>query len=99
MGLFYYSTSFTTDTWVHVTTIYRGPNDGEGMKVYHDGADIGSTTQKFPRQTDTPSGIVKVGRWFDPPGAGGYGSLYLDELLFWNRQISEADIQLIKDLV
>ena len=86
-----------THTWLHVAIVYRGPNEGEGITVYHDGINKGSNTTRDSRITVTPSGIVKIGRRFDEPGNAVYGSSHVDELLFFNYQLSQPEIVIIKN--
>ena len=78
--------------------VYRGPNIGEGIPVYHDGVFKGNMSQKVPGNKGTPSGIVKIGTSLDPPGTADFTSVYLDELLFWNRQMSQTEIVMIKNM-
>ena len=77
--------------------VYRGPSNGQGITVYHDGVKMGSGIIRIESNQDNPSGIVKIGRQFDEQVGGPNGSVYLDELLFWNQQMSETDIQMAMD--
>ena len=76
---------------------YRGPNNGEGITVYHDGVNIGSDTTKDSDSRARPSGVVKIGRLYDEPGAPVYGSAHVDELLFFNCMLSESEIVMIRN--
>ena len=82
---------------MHVAMIYRGPNDGEGIIVYHDGVDMGNDTTKTSYSYIPPSGVIKIGRLFDEPGTPRYGSAHVDELLFFNYQLSQPEVTMIKD--
>ena len=76
--------------------IYRGPN--QGITIYHDGIEKESGT-RCRVATVSSSGIVKIGRLLDPPGSTYYGSVYLDELLFWNRQVGGEEIDTIMNMM
>ena len=91
--------SATTNTWMHFAIVYRGPNKGEGFTVYHDGINKGSDTSKNPYSFVMLSGVVKIGRWCDEPGDLQYGSVYLDELLFFNHQLNLTEVNMIMSLV
>ena len=88
--------SASTDTWLHVAIVYRGPNEGEGFTVYHDGVDKGNHTTKSSGNY-TGIGAVKIGRLYDEPGSAYYGSAHVDELLFFNYQLSPSQINMTKN--
>ena len=94
---FYKKVSASTDTWIHVAMVYRGPNKGEGFTIYHDGVVKGSDTTRVSWSSATPSGIVKIGRWLDEPGDPFYGSAHVDELIFFNHMLSQSEIVKIKN--
>ena len=91
--------SISPNSWIHVTMIYRGPNSGEGITVYHDAVEVGSDTVPYTLYTVTSSGMFKIGRKFDPPGDKQYGTMYMDELLFWNRILHQTEIEMVKNMV
>ena len=76
--------------------VYRGPNEGQGITVYHNGEDKGNDTTKWP-WSYTGTGAVKIGRWFDEPGPPYYGSAHVDELIFFNHMLSQSEIVMIKN--
>ena len=86
------------NTWFHITMIYRGPNEGEGFTVYHDGVNNGNDTTKGSYTRNPPSGKVKIGRIFDEPGTTYYGSACVDELLFFNQQLFDSEIITIMNM-
>ena len=86
------------NTWMHVAIVYKGPNDDEGITVYHDGINKGSDTAKHSYSPANATGIVKIGRRFDEPGSAQYGPVYLDELLFFNRQLNQSEIVIITSM-
>ena len=84
--------SVSINQWIHVAMLFKGHRTGEGITVYLDGNSKGNDMYSVQYNTGTPSGIVKIGRWLDSPGSAHYGSVYLDELLFWNQQMSPNEI-------
>ena len=76
------SKSDQCNTWRHVAAVYKGPNEGEGITVYHDGVNTGNDTTRDPQHTFKQPRIVKIGRWSDDPGRPFYGPAHLDELIF-----------------
>ena len=79
--------------------VYRGPNNGEGIIVYHDGVNKGNDTTRRPFSTSTPMGIVKIGRRFDEPSSAYHASVHINELLFFNRQLLQSEIIAVMKLV
>ena len=96
-GLFVEDVSASTDTWLHVAIVYRGPNESEGFTVYHDGVDMGRSVTTKTSYNYTGTSTVKIGRLHDEPGSALYGSAYVDELLFFNYQLSPSQINMIKN--
>ena len=88
--------SASTDTWLHVAIVYRGPNESEGITVYHDGVDKGNHTTKR-LWSFTGTGTVKIGRHCDKSGPQHYGSAHVDELIFFNHMLSQSEIVMIKN--
>ena len=56
------------DTWVLVTLIYKGPNEGDGIIIYHDATNKGNKTTMSSSSPGTAPGIIKIGKMFDEPG-------------------------------
>ena len=94
----YFSTSYSADynTWIHVGYVFRGPSNGQGIRVYKDGIYENAGSQKASWSTGTPSGVLKIGRLFEGSDAK-YSRAQVDELMFWNRQLSEDEIRTIKN--
>ena len=80
-----------------MAVVYRGPHQGEGITVYHDGVNKGNGETRDSFSPATPSGIVKIGRRFDEPGSPLYGSAHVDELIFFNRMLFQSEIVMIKN--
>ena len=77
--------------------VYQGPNNNQGITVYHDGVNKGSDLIRTSSGQVAPSGIVKIGRRFDEPGTPRYGSAHVDELLFFNHMLSPSQINMVKN--
>ena len=86
------------DTWMHVSLVYRGPAEGEGIRLYVDGLPAGDDTSRNPVTTTAPAdGRLKISKLFEGGNAQKTPTT-IDELLFWNRQLSQAEITAIKNL-
>ena len=79
--------------WYHLALVFHGPNPGEGMSVYHGWnrltKDDGLTANEYP---NPPDGTVVIGK-YQTNGDTNYGSVMVDELTFWNRQLLPSEIQ------
>ena len=91
--------------WVHAVMNYVGPNEGQGIRIYNDGELIGSDTTKSGEANSPSDGRILIGR-ADLPliGSGGgtlpfYTSVEVDELLIFNRTLTEPEIILLKQYI
>ena len=87
--------SASTNTWIHVTMIYRGPNNDQGIEVYQDGVIKASSTMRSSITTAIPSGILKIGRLFNGIIDSNLASISMDELMFFNYQLNQTGIHMI----
>ena len=87
----------TYDTWVHAGLVFRGAADGEGIMIYTDGTLRKTITGRVSSMTGNPSGVLKIGRLFEG-SEGRSSSAQVDELMFWNRQLSGDEIMTIKNM-
>ena len=78
------------DTWLHVALVYKGPAEGDGLPA-------GDDTTRDPVTTVPADGRLKISKLFEE-GNGHNSPATIDELLFWNRQLSQAEITAIKNL-
>ena len=80
--------------WFHVVYNYIGPNNGEGVTIYHDGVEelwkADRTTHGYP----AGSGNVVIGRT-SPSKDENYASVMMDELMFFNRKLTVEEIQIL----
>ena len=73
---------------------YIGPSDGEGIIVYINGTEVASVTTKFGLLFSAGDGRIVVGRRFTDLD-GGYASVEVDELIYFNAALSDTDVQSI----
>ena len=80
--------------------MYKGPENGQGISVYHGGELQGSDTHKDndPHQV-APSGVLKIGKLFEVTTGARYAKLVMDELLIWNQQLSSTEIEAVMQMV
>ena len=84
--------------WTHVVLNYIGPNDTQGIRIYHDGVQTGSSDIKVAGTYSPGDGRVVVGRNGYNQDSG-YAGVDVDELLFFNEKLSDQEIMDIKDMV
>ena len=77
---------------------YRGPEDGEGIRVYYDGVQTGSDRTPSTGNPNTGDGRVVLGRYYTNRDYY-YANVELEELLFFNESLSEGQIMQLKNLV
>ena len=93
-GYFHYNHSPVPTEWYHLALVYHGPNNGQGMSVYHDGNLVKPDSSKSPKTHTESSGTVIIGKRHTDQDED-YGSVMVDELMFWDRQLLPAEIQAI----
>ena len=81
---------------MHVVLNYIGPNNGQGIRIYHDGLQVGSDDTKTDVTFSPGDGCVCVGTYDD---VSVYASVDVDELLFFNEALSDQQIMNIKNMV
>ena len=84
--------------WIHVVGNYIGPYDGQGTRMFIDGTEVDSDTDKHGGPYPTGDGRIVVGR-FHTNIDGWYHSVYVDELFFFNRSLSTEEIVQIYNVV
>ena len=86
-GAFIVETDISSGGWVHMVMIYHGV--GLGITVYHDGTEVGADTEKaFFGPKPMGNGQTLIGK----RGASSYTSVSVDEVKFYNRQLSQEEI-------
>ena len=80
--------------WFHLAMVFHGPNEGEGITVYHDGVQVASDTTKWPYSFPPyrpGDGTFVIGRFYTDRGED-YSSVEVDELTLWNRNLTQQEI-------
>ena len=93
-GSFYGALSHHPSGWAHAVINYIGPNDGQGITIYHDGRLLENDTTKFNNTYSPTNGEIAIGR-VNFGGQLFYGLVEVDELLFYNRVLTDAEIILL----
>ena len=84
--------------WMHIALNYVGPDDGQGIRIYQDGVQIGSDDTKSSATLTFGDGRVVVGRMYTD-GDEGYAGVDVDELLFFDEKLSDQEIMDIKNMI
>ena len=84
--------------WYHLVFNYIGTNNAEGITIYHDGAEVGSSTEKPLGSRNGGPGVVVLGRYFVQFQEINYASVMVDELLFFNKNLNPQEIQILYNM-
>ena len=77
--------------WIHAVFNFIGPNDGQGIRIYEDGNQIGSDNTKYRTSNSASSQAIAIGRIYTDDDHY-YGSVQVDEVLFYNQVLTSAEI-------
>ena len=80
--------------WKHIVLNFIGPNDGEGIRVYEDGSLIDRDNTKYNLRRSASNGRISLGRFIARHGTY-YASAQVDELMFFNQSLTEAEIRML----
>ena len=80
--------------WIHIVANFIGPNDGQGIRLYYDGAEVAGDTTKTAVTKSIGDGRIVVGRYYTDRDEK-YSSLLLDECIIFNNSLSISDIQML----
>ena len=84
----------SNNEWIYVVMNYIGPNDGQGLRIYHNSILVANDTTLTSRQWYPGNRKIVVGRHYN--GADHwYSSVQVDELYFFNRFLTEAEIRML----
>ena len=50
--------------WFHLLLNYIGPNNGQGIRIYYDGVEVGSTGTKGGNIKTDGNGTIAIGRLY-----------------------------------
>ena len=91
----YFLTDLTPTTgWTHIVLNYLGPSNGQGIRIYYNGTEVGSDISKTEEIKVTADGRIVVGRALTNYN-DFYASIHIDELIFFNRALSLEEIRTI----
>ena len=80
--------------WTHIVLNYLGPNNGQGIRIYHNGTEVASDTTKASHGFSAGDGRIAVGRYRTNRN-DHYGNAQVDELIFFNQALSQDDITML----
>ena len=94
---------FVTDValpsgWFHVVMNYLGPEDGQGIRAYHNGVLIGSDNTTGSGTSSLGNGIVAVGK-YPAENDGNYANVDMDELMFFNQILTDQSILDVMNMI
>ena len=99
-GLFVSGKKADLDTWTHVHVNYIGPNNGQGIRLYYNGAEVTSSASKgISGSPYSPAdGRMVVGKSYVDTNLDHFASLAVDELLFFNSQLTDEQITALYEM-
>ena len=75
---------------------YIGPNNGQGIRMYHNGEQVASDTGKTGITNSAGDGRIVVGRYYTNADRD-YATVQVDELIFFNQSLSVDEIRMLYD--
>ena len=84
----------TPTGWIHIVLNYLGPNDGEGIRMFYNGAEVASDATKDMYPRSPGDGRIVVGR-FNTDMDKDYASVQVDELIYFNAALTSDEVQSI----
>ena len=86
--------------WYHLVFNYVDGNSfsGESITIYHDGVEVGSSTQKTSYNNNAGQAVVVLGRYFVQTLEQDFASVMVDELLFFNKNLSPEEVQILYNM-
>ena len=83
--------------WFHLALVFHGPE--HGFIVYKDNTSLTDSilTTGDDASTRNSSGVVVLDRAIEDRSRN-YGSFSLDELTFWNRQLTETEVEKLRNM-
>ena len=80
------------DGWFHSVMNYIGPNNGQGIQVFQNGESVANATTLHSIPTIPGDGEIAIGK-FHIAIQGDYGSVAVDELVFFEQVLSLEEIR------
>ena len=96
-GVLFTSSEWIPFGWYHLVFNYIGTSGTQGIVFYHDGHEVTSSTSGQTLSTSAGPGEVVIGRYLTTLD-GGYSSVLVDELLFFNHKLSQKESQILYNM-
>ena len=86
--------------WFKFVVNFIGPNNGEGIRIYINGEQVGSDPKMVKHRPHIleGDGRIVIGRWYTSTEFR-YSSQIMDDLLLFNHALSNAEIQRLSAIV
>ena len=81
--------------WYHMVFNYVGTHNAEGIIIYHNAIQVGSSIQKISYARNARPGVVVIGRYFVQFQEKYLAPVMLDELLFFNRYLNRQKVPIL----
>ena len=78
--------------WTHVGLVFIRKSNQQEIQLYNNGTRTGTVAWPTGWPTGDPSGVLKIGRQFDGRQNSVDVSAEVDELMFWNRALTQPQI-------
>ena len=96
-GYFHWSRVHIPSDWFHLVLVFHGPESGQGFAVHRDEDQWTSRILHTNGGYKNTSGTVIIGRLYSDRD-GNYGDVMADELTFWNRQLTEQEVDALRNM-
>ena len=73
---------------------YIGPRNGEGVRVLFNGQEVARGPSRYSGSYPGGNGRIVIGRQFTGLG-GSYSSVMVDELIFFNKIVTNNEINVL----
>ena len=80
--------------WYHLVFNYMGTSSENDVVIYHDRVAVGSSAQ-ISLNTYAGQGVVVLGKYYVQALEQDFASVMFDELLFFNRRLTPAEVQIL----
>ena len=87
----YFASATIPSGWTHLVLNYIGSSHGEGIRVFYNGIQVASDTTTWGYIRHAPNGRIVIGRVYTDYSIY-YSSVEVDELAFFNRALSNDEI-------
>ena len=100
-GYYYIDLTAQLSQWLHYAFVLHGTGigigEGDGFTLHENGVPVGTLKHCNGTWNVAGPGAMVIGRRFVNED-GDYASVVVDELLMWNRKLTQLEIQKIFDM-